>query len=57
MFCGVNPRSKLPNAIESATRDGYLLLASSEEELTTIIDNELKQQASLIQYRGLLKSL
>ena len=42
MICGVNPRSKLPNAIESATRDGYLLPASSEEELTTIIDNELK---------------
>ena len=44
MICGVNPRSKLPNAIESATRDGYLLLASSEEEPTTIIDNELKQR-------------
>ena len=44
MICGVNPRSKLPNAIESATRDGYLLLASSEEELTTIIDNELKHR-------------
>ena len=43
-FCGVNPRSKLPNAIESATHDGYLLLASSEKELTTIIDNELKQR-------------
>ena len=57
MICGANPRSKLPNAIESATRDGYLLLASSEEELTTIIDNELKQQVSLIQDRGLLKSL
>ena len=28
-FCGVNPCSKLPNAIESATRDRYLLLASS----------------------------
>ena len=42
MVCGVNPRSKLPNAIESATRDGYLLLAPSEKELTTITDNELK---------------
>ena len=42
MICGVNPRSQLPNAIESATCDGCLLLASSEEELTTIIDNELK---------------
>ena len=44
MICGVNPRSKLPNAIESATRDGYLLLASSEKELTTTIDNELKHR-------------
>ena len=44
MICGVNPRSKLPNAIESATRDGYLLLASSEEELTTTTDNELKHR-------------
>ena len=44
MICGVNPRSELPNAIESATRDGYLLLASSVKELTTIIDNELKHR-------------
>ena len=44
MIYGVNPRSKLPNAIESATRDGCLLLASSEKELTTIIDNELKHR-------------
>ena len=44
MICGVNPRCKLPNAVESATRDGYLLLASSEEELTTIFDNELKHR-------------
>ena len=44
MIYGVNPRSKLPNAIESATRDGYLLPASSEEELTTIINNELKHR-------------
>ena len=36
--------------VESATRDGYLLLASSVRQSPTIIDNELKQ-ASLIQYR------
>ena len=44
MICGVNPRSKLPNAIESATRNGYLLLASSEKEPTTTTDNELKHR-------------